>query len=139
MGYLLTNKVKIDLGDLGTDNNNVPFFVEIRNPKLMTWEQKMELSKFGNVVGQVLTPEQTAERGIQMQDYAKSIITSWNLLDMNNPEQTVPINADDALKRVPSDVVERIFKEFAPKQEEATKNSSVQLDKPSEGDQLQKA
>lgn len=120
MGYLLTNKVRIDLSDLGTDNNGNPFFVEIRNPKLMTWEQKMEMSKFGVAEGEVLTPEKTAERGIMMQDYAKSIILSWNLLDMET-EQPISITSEDALKRVPSDVVERIFAEFR-KQEPETKN-----------------
>lgn len=81
MGYKLTNKVRIDLSDLGTDQNGNAFFVEIRNPKLLTWEQKMEMSKFGIAQGENLTPEQMTERGKMMQEYAQKLILSWNLLN----------------------------------------------------------
>ena len=111
MGYKFTNKVRIDLSELGTDNNGNSFYVEIRNPKLMTWEQKMEMGKFGVAEGQVLTPEETAERGKMMQEYAQKLILSWNLIDMEN-EQIIPFNAEDALKKVPSEVVEKIFAQF---------------------------
>lgn len=120
MGYKFTNKVRIDLSELGTDNNGNAFYVEIRNPKLMTWEQKMEMSKFGIAEGQKLTPEETAERGKMMQEYAQKLILSWNLIDMET-EQSIPFNDQDALKRVPSEVVEKIFAEFA-KQDPETKN-----------------
>lgn len=120
MGYKVTARLKIDLSDIGTDNNGVPFFVEIKNPKLMTWEQKMDMSKFGVAEGQVLTPEETAIRGKMMQEYAQKIITSWNLLDMST-DQPIPFNDSSALSKVPSEVVEKIFASFKPEDAE-TKN-----------------
>lgn len=119
MGYKFTNKVRIDLGELG-DNNGTPFFVEMKNPKLMTFEQKTEMSKFGLVEGEVLTPEKAGERFKLIQEYAQKLILSWNLLDMET-EQPIPFNAEDALKKVPSEVVEKILAQLQQEDPE-TKN-----------------
>jgi hypothetical protein len=119
MGYKFTNKVRIELGELG-DNMGTPFFVEIKNPKLMTWEQKMEMSKFGVAEGEILTPEQTAERGKMMEEYAQKLILGWNLLDMTT-EQPITPSSEGALSKVPSEVVEKIFAQFNQEDQE-TKN-----------------
>lgn len=120
MGYKFSNKVHIDLSELGTDNNGNAFFVDIRNPKLMTWEQKMEMGNFGVAEGEVLTPEKVAERANLMRDYAQKLILSWNLIDMET-EQPLTYNAENALSKVPSEVVEKIFAQFQQEDPE-TKN-----------------
>lgn len=120
MGYKNTAKIRVDLSDLGTDNQENPFFAEIQNPKLLTWPQKMEAAKFAVPKDKVLTPEETAEMTKGMKEYVFGFIKSWNLISLVD-EQPVKLESPAALDLVPSEVVERIMAEFG-KQEEEQKN-----------------
>lgn len=140
MGYKQRPTVRIDLSELG-DNNGTPFFVEIKNPKLLTYDEKMKFALVAKDIkdanGNISINQDTVN---SLKDVAKSYITAWNLIDCET-EQPISPTTEDALSHVPSDVVEAIQKAIGGKsgQDEETKNSSKQLDKSSETDQLQEA
>lgn len=122
MGYKAKTTIRVDLSDLG-DNNGTPFFVEIKNPKMMTFGQKLELGKSALI-------EDQAKKLDAIKGVVGSMITAWNLIDIET-EQPVDVKAENALDRVPSEVVEKIMLSIAPpKQDEATKNSSEQSARP---------
>lgn len=124
MGYKVQPKIRIDLGDLG-DNNGTPFFVEIKNPKMMSFEEKKQFAKFSKL-------ESEEEQVLAMKEVTKDLIIAWNLLDMETEQPLNPhniFNGKDPLDCVPSDVVTAIFKQFTPKQDDSTKNSLPQSDK----------
>jgi hypothetical protein len=117
MAYKVNPRLRIDFSDLG-DNNGTPFFVEIKNPKMMSFGEKMAFAKFApKSVEQGITEEQINA----MKDIASKLILSWNLTD-EITEQPIEPTTPDALDHVPSDVVERIIKALAPTQDEETKN-----------------
>lgn len=117
MGYKQIPTVRIDLAELG-DNNGVPFFVDIKNPKLLTFEEKMSFAKVGKV-------EDEIEKVKAMKEVTKDFIVAWNLIDMETEESINPKD-EKALDKVPSEVVESIMKKIgeSSKQGDAeTKNS----------------
>lgn len=120
MGYKTKATIDIPLGDLG-DNNGTPFFVKIKNPRMLTFGKKSEFAKFAKV-------EKDEEKAAAMKKVAQDFIVAWNLLDIETEEPVSPTQAD-VFDHVPSEVVEAIFKSFAPQQDEATKNSLAQSDK----------
>lgn len=125
MGYKVTARLRIDLGDLGEDQNGVPFFVEIQHPRLLTWPQKMEAAKFQVPEGKTLTSEERQQQINDMVEYVRSFVKAWNLLDMDT-EQLVTLTDEKAFEKIPGEVVERVlmkFQEFTGKQDEETKNS----------------
>lgn len=113
MGYKVQAKNRIDLSDLG-DNNGTPFFVEIRNPRLLTFNEKIQFAKIAKI-------EDDIERTKAMTEHVQGLIVSWNLIDQET-EQTVNPKDENAFDRVPSEVVEKIMAEMKPKQDEQTKN-----------------
>ena len=124
MGYKMTAKIRIQFDDMGTDLNGLPFYVEIQNPKLLTWPQKMESAKFIVPEGKILTPEETKEQLAQMQEYVYGFIKGWNFIDIDT-EAALTLESPAVLGKVPSEVVERILKEFkknSEEQEQQTKN-----------------
>ena len=116
MGYKAKTTIDIPLDDLG-DNNGTPFFVRIKNPRMLTFEEKSAFAKLAKI-------ESDEEKAKAMQDVAKSFIVAWNLLDKEDEVLSVNPTDENALGRVPSEVVEAIFKAMAPHQDEETKNSS---------------
>lgn len=113
MGYLAQTTLKIDLSDLG-DNNGIPFFVEIKNPKLLTFKEKIGLAKPTKI-------DDDTEKVLAMQYVCKSLIISWNLLDMGTgvPVDLASCNVFDG---VPSEVVEKIMKSLTPQESQEVKN-----------------
>jgi hypothetical protein len=127
MGYKVTGRLKIDLSDIGTDNNGNAFFAELQHPKLLTFDQKVELRKFqqiekkkktnpdGTVEEIDLTPdeqEENARRILAFKDYIQSFLRAWNLLDIDDETKIVPVEGKP-FQRVPSEVTEKIFQEFS--------------------------
>jgi hypothetical protein len=115
MGYKLDRAIKIDLSELG-DNNGVPFFVQIKNPKLQSYNEKTDLMLAGKGIskdenGHVDLKSLNADTFNSMRDYAKSLIVSWNLLDLETENPVMPTDAD-ALDHVPGLVVEAIQKKI---------------------------
>lgn len=116
MGYKVKTTIDIQLGDLG-DNNGTPFFVRIKNPRMLTFEEKSAFAKLAKL-------ESDEEKAKAMQEVAKSFIVAWNLLDKDDESLVVNPTDENALERVPSEVVEAIFKAMVPQQDDETKNSS---------------
>lgn len=137
MGYKFRPTLNIDLSDLGEDANGLPFFVEIKHPKLLTYEEKMNFALVAkDVIDENKKIIMTKETIGTLEDVAKSYVVNWNLLDKVTGIPILPTQ-EDALKHVPGVVVERIQNAINGKEDEETKNSLAQLDKSSEGDQLQ--
>lgn len=137
MSYKLSTKKRIDLSYLGEDSAGTPFFVDIKNAKMMTYDEKMQLAE--------LAPKADSELSQEMKDNLKklagSLVVSWNLISLvdESPVQ-VPSVDPDAFGKIPSEVIEAIMKGLKSETnqaDEATKNSSAQSDKSSEGDRLQ--
>lgn len=127
MGYKISTKKRIDLSQLGEDSAGNSFFVEIKNAKMMTYDEKMAFVKLAPKKDEEFTPEMAAN----LKDVASSLVLSWNLISIadESPVQ-IPSEDPEALNKVPSEVVEAIMKglgENIGKSDEATKNSSVQL------------
>lgn len=123
MGYKQKPTIKLNLGELG-DNNGTPFFVSIKNLKMLPFSKTIELSKMSRLqkVGdEAITDEQKKE----LSDFIRSLVVSWNLIDMET-EQPVSPQDENALDRVPWEVVTEIFKGLSGSQDESTKNSSEQ-------------
>jgi hypothetical protein len=116
MGYKQRPTVRIDLVELG-DNNGTPFFVDIKNPKLLTFQERMEFAKTSRI-------DDFMEKINSMKDLAKDFIVSWNLLDLST-EQPISPTVENALDQVPSEVVEAIMKRMndsSKKEDEEIKN-----------------
>lgn len=113
MGYRLKPKIKIDLSELG-DNNGEPFFAEIKNPRMLTFEEKAAF-------GEVALIEEAKKRAAAMVEVARELVIAWNLLDMES-ELPVSLIEPECFKHVPSLVLEAIFVEIG-KKDESIKNS----------------
>lgn len=118
MGYnsKLKNIIKVDLSELG-DNNGVGFFIEMRNPEFLNFQEAMEavtISKIYDIVEKI-----TATK-----DFAKTLIISWNLLDMETELPVAPTD-EDVFNHIPSSVAVALLKIVnKPKEENVeTKNS----------------
>lgn len=103
MGYSQKYRptVNIDLSDMG-DNNGVPFFIEIKNPKFLTFEEKTANSDISKITDE-------KEKKKAMKNLAQSYIVNWNLLDKES-EQPVSYSVADAFDHVPSEALEIIMK-----------------------------
>lgn len=112
MGYKSASKIRIDLSELG-DNNGVPFYVEIKNPKLITLGDREQFKKFGD------TNTDRTETGMT---YFKSMIVSWNLIDTET-EEPILLSDPDAVYKIPVEVFTKISAVInPPKEDEAEKN-----------------
>jgi hypothetical protein len=125
MGYKQKATLKIELGDLG-DNNGTPFFVTIKNPAMMTFDETLDMAKMSKLQEmdrRALTDDEKKE----LHGFLQGLIQSWNLLDKDT-EQPLDPHSEGALNRVPREVVLRIFQTFGDsrKPDEPTKNSSEQ-------------
>lgn len=134
MGYKAKYRptVHLDFSHIG-DNNGVPFFVDIKNPRLLTFEEKLEIGEASKKLNGAFDKK-------AMKEATRKLILNWNLLDKDS-ESPVDFNSEDALDHVPGEIAEIIMLEFKPAKEddEEVKNSSAQLDKSSVTDQLQGA
>lgn len=132
MGYKQRPTVRIDLSELG-DNNGTPFFIDIKNPRFLTYGEKMESASIAaeskkDENGKIIMDKATS---LKMAAMAKSYIVAWNLIDKET-EQPVNANDENALDHVPSEVVEAIFNKIGEKNKKADeeqKNSLGQSDK----------
>lgn len=138
MGYKIKPTKRIDLGDLG-DNQGTPFFIDILNPEMVSYEQQMGAIKFAKYIKGALSNEESEmPNGLnvmekvdlntlpdmlrEMKAWVKGYIVSWNLLDLQ--EQPVDIKDDNALDRVPGVVINRLMAAINRKSEDPeTKNS----------------
>lgn len=118
MGYKAKYRptLHIDLGYMG-DNNGVPFFADIKNPRLLTFDEKLELGEISNVADK-------EEKKGAMKELVRKLVINSNLLDKET-EAPIDFNDIDIWKHLPGEVAETIMKEFAPakKDEEEIKNS----------------
>lgn len=119
--YKIKSTITLDFSDLGEDQNNKPFFVEIKNPKFLSYSDK-------NVKAAIIQPyvkddilEISKESIKALGTWGASFIVNWNLLDMDT-EHPIDFKQEDALDHIPSEIVERIFAVFNETDEE-TKNS----------------
>lgn len=105
MGYTLKKTLRVDLSELG-DNQGVPFFVEIKNPKMMPVDKQMEFAELGKSLQSDDAEAKAKAEGIGK--LLQSIIVSWNLLDIDTD---MPINPTEegAINRVPGEVMAAIF------------------------------
>jgi hypothetical protein len=123
MGYKLNNSIKIDLSKLG-DNNGVPFFVQMKNPKLLTYDEKMKFAAAGkDLIGADGKANLNQENTNKMGEVALSYVTAWNLIDIESGD---PVSSTDegVIKKIPGEVIETIMEQIgsASKQDEETKN-----------------
>ena len=126
MGYKVRPTITIDLSELGEDAQGKPFFVEIKNPKILTYGEQMAIAEtsqqFVNVetVDGVETKKMviSKESTVAMGKMAQSYIVSWNLIDKDTEKQISPFD-EDALDHVPGEVVNKIF--FAVSQKDVVK------------------
>lgn len=136
MAYKLKLKNRIDLGYLGEDSEGNSFYVEIKNTKMMTYEEKMQFAKFA--------PKQDEEFTVEMAsgllEVVGGLVVSWNLISIKDETPVnIPKEDPDAFNKIPSEVVEAIMKGISGKLVELdddSKNSSAQLDKSLENAQL---
>lgn len=126
MGYKLKVRERISLSELGTDLAGNPFYVEIKNPKMMLYDEKMSFIKFAQL-GKGDADEQILK---DMKTVIGSFITSWNLISMEDESPLqIPKQDPEALNKVPSEVIETILRSFGDKvqkEDEETKNSLEQ-------------
>jgi hypothetical protein len=129
MGYIQKSKIHLDLSEFG-DNNGAPFFADIKNPKMFSFEETAPFAAASKI-------KDEAERIKQMGILGVSLITEWNLLDKDT-EAPLPCNDVSSLERIPALMAAKIINTLRPQGDQSSKNLLPQLDKSSVGDQLQK-
>lgn len=117
MGYKTRPTIKMDFEELG-DNEGVPFFVEIKNPKMLTYNERMEpaitskdaIDADGKMV-------MSKENFVMLAKYALSFITSWNLLSKID-ETPISLDDPDILEKIPGDIIMAIQEKITPSKKE---------------------
>jgi hypothetical protein len=117
MGYKTRPIIRLDFEELG-DNDGTPFFVEIKNPKMLTYNERMEpaitskdaIDANGKMV-------MTKENFAMLAKYALSFVTSWNLLSKID-ETPIEFDDPDVLEKIPGDIVMAIQEKITPKKED---------------------
>ena len=97
MGYALPPRIRLAVdADFGPG-----LWIEIRHPRLLTWDQQREINAARR---QVVDGGDPGEFGEVL---ARVLITDWNLppLDASGPIAPIPATSADALKLVPADAV----------------------------------
>jgi hypothetical protein len=110
--YKIPAKIRIDLSELG-DNNGTPFFVEIKDSRMMTYGEKRDKLR-------IIKENEGAKADIEM---ARSLIVDWNLTSVEGGSP-VDFKDEDAFEKVPGVVIDQIYKEYLaiPKLGETEKN-----------------
>lgn len=113
--YKYRPTIKIDLSDFG-DNNGETFFIEIKNPHMLPYGDKLEMSK---VFENADTFEEKEKAG---REFIKGFLVSTNLTD---PKDDTPldISHSDFFEKVPAEIFERITREINPKPDKETKKT----------------
>jgi len=124
MGYKTRPIIRLDFEELG-DNDGVPFFVEIKNPKMLTYNERMEPAILGkDSVGADGKMVMSKDNFAMLAKYALSFITSWNLLSKVD-ETPISLDDPDILEKIPGDIVMAIQEKITPakKEDPEIKNS----------------
>lgn len=124
MGYTQPKSIRVDLAHLG-NNNGVPFFVDIKNPKMMSLEEQLDLAAQSSQF-QEDGNRMDAEKKQKLIAQIRGMISSWNLTDMET-DAPVSVEDPDAFKKTPGEVVAAINKaivENAKKASDEQKNLS---------------
>lgn len=117
MGYKFQIQKRIDLSDLGADNNGNPFFAEVKNMNALPYQEKMEYLQSVSEVyggmdiekvqqGDISSFKIDAKKLSAVKETLRRLIVSWNLVDFD--DKPVNIQDQNALDRVPGVVVDRI-------------------------------
>ena len=130
MGYKQKSKTRIDFSEFG-DNGGVPFFAEIKNPKMFSFEESVPFAKASKI-------EIEEERIKAMAELGASLILEWNLLDKDTE---TPLDCHDiaSLECIPALMAAKIISTLKSQEDtDSSKNSLVQLGKSSVEGQLPK-
>lgn len=112
MGYTHKSTITIKLGDFGTDCNGNDFYIEIKNPRLLTYGDREKLTEMLD--------------GSKADVFISSLtgmVVSTNLEDVETGEP-LKITDPDFIFKIPRDIVTLISEKCKPdeKHEEKTKN-----------------
>jgi len=125
MPYKTRPVIEMDFSDLGEDSEGKPFFVEIKNPKMLTYNERMEPAIAGKkTIGSdgkmIMTPENFAILG----NYALTFVTKWNL-ESKIDETPLALDDPEVLNKIPGDIILAIQEKInaAPKDATQVKNS----------------
>lgn len=116
MGYKTKYRptLHLDFGYIG-DNQGVPFFMEIKNPRLLTFDEKTELGEISKIVDK-------QQKQDAMKEVVRKLIITSNVLDKDT-EATLNFSEENVLNHVPSEIVESIMSQFGSTKDDETKNS----------------
>jgi hypothetical protein len=125
MAYTVKNStIRIDLSHLGEDDNGNPFFIEMKNPRFLSYEAKMAWATAVDTDdnGKII---RSLDNFKNLGAVAQKFITAWNLIDMETGE-LVLLSDEGAINKVPAEAIEAVFAQMgktSDKQEKEIKNS----------------